>query len=284
MFSRTFGHDFQNDVILSGETDAFGLPVSDIDPSAAFSTSAAAVAIKTVVLPKTALFLQEAGDTTAICVNDLHQGQIGDCFLVAAVGELALFHASAISNAIHVNSNGTETVTLYTDLKGHVAGYGVTAFKAVSITIDNTFLSTGINNGATQDMVNGQKEIWPQVLEKAIATLDGGYGAISNGGNPMIVMQELTGHTATFMSPAQVTVQKLQAAIAAGDLITMDTGSGALPYNLVNSHAYMFEKLVITAGVASVQLGNPWGFNQPAMVPVSQLSRAFVEVDFGHFA
>jgi hypothetical protein len=184
---------------------------------------------------------------------------------------------------IKVNANGTETVTLYTDKNGHVAGYGATAFKAVTITIDNTFSSAGVNNGATQDVLAGKKEIWPQVLEKAIATLDGGYSAIANGGNPMIVMQELTGKSAISLSPSQLTLQKLQAFIAEGDLIAMDTGGGSLGFNLVNHHAYMFEAVTIVKGAAMIQVGNPWGFNQAALIPLSQLSKAFVEVDVGHF-
>ena len=58
-------------------------------------------------------------------------------------------------------------------------------------------LNYSVNNGASQDVLNGRKEIWPQVLEKAVATLDGGYGAIANGGNPMIALQELTGRAAS---------------------------------------------------------------------------------------
>jgi hypothetical protein len=252
------------------------------DGEPGFSAIAAAAAIKAVPLVNV-LYIQETGDTAAISVNDLHQGQLGDCFLIASIGELALTHPDAITKMIKVNANGTETVTLYTDKNGHVANYGTTVFKATTITIDNTFSSAGVNNGATQDVLNGQKEIWPQVLEKAIATLDGGYNTIANGGNPMIVMQELTGHAASFMSAAALTIQKLQAFIAEGDLIAMDTGGGGLPFNLVNSHAYMFEKLTITNGAAMVQVGNPWGTNQAAAIPFSQLSKAFVEVDIGHF-
>jgi hypothetical protein len=229
------------------------------------------------------LYLQEAGDTCAINVNDLHQGQLGDCFLISAIGELALTHPDAISRMIKVNANGTETVTLYVGTNGRVAGYGATAFKATTVTIDNSFNSAGVNNRSTQNVMGGQKEIWPQVLEKAIAMLDGGYGAVANGGNPMIVMQQITGHAATFMSPAQLTLQKLQAFIAEGDLIAMDTGGGRLGFNLVNNHAYMFEKVTVTSGVAMVQVGNPWGFNQASMIPFTQLSKAFIEIDIGHF-
>ncbi len=232
---------------------------------------------------KTALFLQESGDTAAISVNDLHQGQLGDCFLIASIGELALTHPDAINRLIKVNANGTETVTLFVGANGRVAGYGATAFKATTVTVDNTFSSAGVNNQSTQNVVNGQKEIWPQVLEKAIAMLDGGYGAVANGGNPMIVMQQITGHAASFMAPAQLTLQKLIAFVAEGDLITMDTGGGKLGFNLVNSHAYMFEKVIGTGSAAMVQVGNPWGFNQASLIPYAQLSKAFVEVDIGHF-
>ena len=56
-------------------------------------------------------------------------------------------------------------------------------------------------------------------------------------------MEELTGQPATWMSPASLTLSQLQGFMTAGDLIVMDTpGSGTLPYNLVNNHAYMFEQ------------------------------------------
>ena len=232
-----------------------------------------------------ALYLTEAGDTAAISVNDLHQGQIGDCFLVAAIGELALTHPGAINSMIHANSNGTETVSLHTDRNGALPTYRSTAFSQIAITVNNVFPTYAINNGAAQGVVGNQKEIWSQVLEKAVATLDGGYGAIAYGGNPTVAMEQLTGHSATFMSPASLTLGMLQGFMAAGDLIVMDTPSrSGLPYNLVGGHAYMFEKVVMSGGAAMVQLGNPWGFNQPALIPLSQLSKGIAEVDIGRFS
>ena len=136
------------------------------------------------------LYLQEGGDATVIAVTDINQGQIGDCFLLASIGELALWHSSAITNMIHVNADGTETVTLYVAASGQLPTYGTTSFKPSFVTIDNTFPSNAVNNGASQGVVGSQKEIWVQVLEKAVATLNGGYSAISNGGNPMIAMEE----------------------------------------------------------------------------------------------
>ena len=260
----------------------FGFRASD-GFGEAFSASAPISSHATI--SNQVLYLQETGDSVAVSVNDLHQGQIGDCFLISAIGEIALNRPSAIASMIHTNANGTETVTLNTDRNGHVAGFGVTAFKSVSVTVDNVFPTYSVNNGASQDVLNGRKEIWPQVLEKAVATLDGGYGAIANGGNPMIALQELTGRAASYMSPAQLTQQVLQGLIASSSLIVMDTGRvGNAAFNLVGSHAYMFEKLTMVGGSAMVQVGNPWGTHQASMIPLAQLSKAFVEIDVGHLA
>ena len=235
-------------------------------------TVAAVSVVRTTASLTQVLFLQEAGDPALISVNDIHQGQIGDCFLLSSIGELALWYPSAITNMIRVNADGTETVTLYVAASGALPTFGTTSFKAVSVTVDNIFPSNAVNNGASQDVLNGQKEIWVQVLEKAVATLNGGYNAIANGGYPVISMEELTGQAATWISTNSLTLQLLQSYMAAGDLIVMDTpSSGSLAYNLVNSHAYMFESLTMVSGTPMVQLGNPWGSYQPSAIPLSQL-------------
>jgi hypothetical protein len=149
--------------------------------------------------------------------------------------------------------------------------------------VTNSFSNASVNNGATQDVVGNQKEIWVQVLEKAYAQANGGYAGINQGGNPCIALQQLTGQTAQWESTSQATASSLTADTAAGDLIVMDTsGTSNLPYNLVSDHAYMFEGLVSSNGTACVKLGNPWGIDQPSLIPVTQLSKGIVEVDIGH--
>lgn len=262
---------------------------SESDPAAAYVVPAdrpvgagAAARPGAATTPAQVLYLTEPGDTAPISVTDLYQGTIGDCFLLSSIGELAATHPTAIRNMIHANSNGTETVTLYTDRNGHLPTPYTTAFKPVTITITNTFPADAADGGASQDVAGNQKEIWPQVLEKAVATLDGGYAAISNGGSPVVAMEELTGHAASWMSPSGLTSAKLQGDIASGDLITMDTlGQNSLPYNLVPNHAYMVDKLIGSGAGAMVQLRNPWGFDQPAAIPLAQLSKGIAEVDVG---
>jgi hypothetical protein len=256
-----------------------------LDGGGDFSASVA-VHVTTASTPQTmTLYLTEAGNSSAISVSDLHQGQIGDCFLISSIGELALNDPTAISNMIHVNANGTETVTLHEAANGQLASWNTTAFKTVTETVTNVFQSTGVNNGATQDVLGNQKEIWPQVLEKAVAQLDGGYNAISNGGSPLVAMEALTGHATTYTQPASMTLTALLADVKAGDLIVMDTpNSNNLPNGLVGDHAYMFEGVTGSGSSAMVHLGNPWGYDQPTAIAFSQLSKGIAEVDVGHFA
>ncbi len=270
--------DSASDGPIGTPVEWFGLPgdpvAGDIGSTPAMVGAAAAL--------RQVLYLTEVGDGSAINVDDIHQGQLGDCFLLSAIGEIALYHPAAISAMIQVGTGG-ETVSLYAGLNGHLAGFGATGFKATTQGVTNSFAATSVNSGAMQDVLNGQKEIWVQVLEKAYAQADGGYAGIQNGGNPCIALQALTGHVATWQSPASTSAAVLQQDSAAGDLIVMDTGPSAnLPFGLVGSHAYMFEGLQTVAGAACVRLGNPWGFDQPALIPVSQLSKAVVEVDVGH--
>ena len=152
----------------------------------------------------------------------------------------------------------------------------------------NNFASYSVNNGASQDVVAGVKEIWPQVLENAFAQLGGGYSSIMNGGSPVYAMEQLTGKAATWYSPvqfgstaAQITAN-FNGLIKANDMIVLDTNTSNSTYNLVGNHAYMFDGLVTQGGVTYVKALNPWGFDQPNLIPVTALSKAFVEVDVGH--
>ena len=266
---------------VAAAPDGSAPPISPSTTAAAFGTTP--VAGSTAALTNS-LYLTEAGTHSAINVADINQGQLGDCFLLSALGELALYDPAAISKMIGINANGTESVALFESPNGQTPGFGATSFSHTSQTVTNLFSPAAVNNGASQDVVGNSKEIWAQVVEKAYAQANGGYASISTGGNPCIALQQLTGHTAHWQAPASTTAASLTSDINNGDLVVMDTASTAnLPNNLVSSHAYMFEGLVNSNGVACVKLGNPWGVDQPNLIPTTQLAHSgIVEVDIGH--
>ena len=137
---------------------------------------------------------------------------------------------------------------------------------------------------AYEHAVGNLKEIWPQILEKAVANLNGGYNSIADGGFSVVAMVELTGQAATYVTPAQLTLAALVKDVAAGDLITFDTvGTGGLADNLVTGHCYMFQKINGSGASATGSLLNPWGMDQPSAIAFSSLAKVGIaEINIGH--
>jgi hypothetical protein len=278
--ARKVNHHTTDTYFDTGAVAAFAADtVGSFDAGAGVATTVGVTPPLTNVL-----YLAEGGPCNpSISVMDINQGQIGDCFLLSSIGEIALNQPSFISNMIHVNANGTETVKLYCP---------GTIFVPVSITVTNTFPTYSVNNGSTQDVLNGQKEIWVQVLEKAVATRDNNsttvanYNTIANGGSPLVALDQLTGKLASAISPYQSTATLLSTLIAdqkAGDLLVFDTNpAGALSNGLFNWHAYMFEGVTGTGANAVVHLGNPWGYYQPTPIPIANVSHDFNLIAVDH--
>ena len=151
--------------------------------STKLSTSQAAAPGSTT--PSYALYLTEPGDTNAISPDDINQAGIGDCYFDATMAELAIQDPSLITNMITNDGNGTYTVKLYNLETGAPAPQTVTV-AGIS--------AEAVNAYTTEDVVNGQKEIWLQIIEEAYGQADGGYAAIGNGGWPSYAMSQLTGN------------------------------------------------------------------------------------------
>ena len=80
------------------------ISAASIGPQRMFEAATVATPVQVGAMTQ-ALYLTEAGDTAAISMNDIHQGQIGDCYLLSSIGELALFHPSWITQMIRVNAD-----------------------------------------------------------------------------------------------------------------------------------------------------------------------------------
>ncbi len=194
--------------------------------------------------------------------DDVIQGSIGDCYMVAAFSAVAHSDPKAIENAIKDNGDGTYTVRFYEK----TSSYSTTS-RPVEITIDGDLPTSG---GSSSKYANGRdrKELWVGLLEKAYAQWKGGYEQVGNGGISGDVMQALTGksyrYTSLSYSSADTVFSQIKAGAAAGKPMAagthgQDSGVDYTGTGVYAWHAYTVLGAVEENGVKYVQLRNPWG-------------------------
>jgi len=120
-------------------------------------------------------------------MNDVNQGYLGDCYLLASLAEVARQNPSLIQSMITNNGNNT---------------YGVRFFfggSAEYVTVNNALADGGT-------VFNGASNIWASLVEKAYAQLQSSgvitgnsinygnsFSTIGNGGAPEYALEAITG-------------------------------------------------------------------------------------------
>ncbi len=121
---------------------------------------------------------------------DINQGDLGDCYLLGSLAEVANQDAALIESMITNNGNNTYGVRFYVN--------GVATY----VTVDNQLADGGA-------VFNHDANLWASLVEQAYAqaqasgvTCGGGYGdansfsSIGNGGAPEFALEEITGASA----------------------------------------------------------------------------------------
>ena len=228
-------------------------------------------------------------------VADVHQGGIGDCYLLAAAIQLIQRgHGARLTQIIVPHGDHHFSVTL------HLAGHGGTLVPRTYV-VDDYFPaasrhSSGLGNAAHP---NGQgAPVWPLVLEKAYVQMRGGYQAEDrddyHASDPQtqlaISMSALTGqpstdHTAGAggaddilgLPPPQV-VQRLAQLVASGTPATLSTGASP-PHmaNLIDHHVYSLSRV----DGDLVYVTNPWGTGNPRGMTGAEVRSAFDLITVG---
>jgi hypothetical protein len=118
--------------------------------------------------------------------NDINQGRIGDCYLLACLAEVASQHSSAITSMITDNGNGSYGVRFY------VGG------QAKYVTVSNQLANGG-------NAFNTGPALWGSLIEQGYAQLQAtgsttgnsysgnSFTAIGNGGVTAYALAEITG-------------------------------------------------------------------------------------------
>ena len=114
--------------------------------------------------------------------DDVSQGALGDCWYIASLQAVARSNPKIIEEAITDNGNGTYTVRLYHD------------GKPVYVTVTGDQVEN--ENGPEFAKSTDRKELWPNIMEKALASYEGSYGAIEKN-SPSHGLEVITGQKST---------------------------------------------------------------------------------------
>jgi hypothetical protein len=195
---------------------------------------------------------------------DVKQGQVGDCWLLSSLAEVAARDPQDITGMFTYKGTTVEngvTVGLYSVRFYNSAGV------AQYVTVD-TELPDG---GKLYDQASSGP-LWVALAEKAYAEANGmgivttsdphvdSYNAL-NGGDPAWALQAITGKSANEYS---INPTNLAAAWNAGQLIVLYTGQTTASSYIVPDHAYAV--VGYTASSSNpFEVYNPWGTNSSGM-------------------
>ena len=202
--------------------------------------------------------------------NDGKQGQLGDCYFIAALSAIADRSPDAVRNLFIDNGDGTYSVRFYAQA-GH-ADY-VTVNRRLPANSSGRLEYSGYGLSIT----SAATTIWIAMAEKAYAQWnetgnegrDGTnrYSSIEGGWMSNVNVQVL-GYNSSNYAFSTTPKATLVGAIATGRSVTLGTISGAGD-GLYGSHAYTVTGYNVSTDTFT--LYNPWGTSHPSPLSWAQL-------------
>jgi hypothetical protein len=196
--------------------------------------------------------------------TDVRQGQVGDCYFVAALAEAAQHNPALINNMFIVNGDGTYTVKFYNN--------GQSSYVTVDSYLPTNAYGQAIYAARGTYYNDAGGELWTALAEKAYVQLNAmgwsragisgsglnSYNAIS-GGYIFAALGHVTGQStvAFTVTSSAYSFQQFVSAHNSGKMIGFASKSAPPSSNVVGGHAYMV--VGYDAYTQRVQLANPWG-------------------------
>ena len=205
------------------------------------------------------LFVVGEDDDTAIHPNDVDQGAIGDCWIMATMTSVAQENPRIIEDMIRRNENGTYTVTFH-DGDDEVE---ITVTADVPVDSDGEPIFAEFPHSGV-DQNGSDYELWPAIIEKAYARYRGDYREIE-GGRAEEALEAMTGVPSESHDMDDLSLEELADIHSAGGAITMSSLDDADETDyysdglLVPGHAYYVTDINEEAGTITIR--NPWGFH-----------------------
>ncbi|KAA3674706.1 calpain, invertebrate [Paragonimus westermani] len=222
---------------------------------------------------------------------DVKQGEIGNCWFLAAVASLSMYREllqQVIPFGQTLNTNGPQSNSSFTYC-------GMFWFRFwrfgdwVDVVIDDLLPTR--NRQLVFMHSADRREFWSALLEKAYVKLIGTYDAM-RGGNTTEAMEDFTGGLTEVMDLGEKAPKKLfsimECAKARASLMatSIDAAENELegrgPMGLITGHAYSItdvRRVTSRSGpVELVRLRNPWGNEEEWVGPWSDQSREWKNI------
>jgi len=194
-------------------------------------------------------------------INDIAQGECGDCYFLAAIGAMALKMPELIRNDIfEIIPDGTLSVSFFPTLNGPATDV------IIPMTLDNGWAQADLSGDTA---ATGVYEVWTIMLEKAYGQFIG-CNNLCNGGHADQVWEHILNTDAARHDTDANTNQQLEDIVrnasAANKMMVIGTrdlsGNGKKDEwtlsngeKLVGNHAFIVKEIVGN----EIVLINPWG-------------------------
>jgi hypothetical protein len=239
-------------------------------------------------------FVKGTGDAQDVDANDVKQGALGDCYLMAGAAAVARADPGLIRKLIKDNGDGTFAVTLYIRDTAYGTPKPVTQIIDARLAVKRAGVPLYAGVG---DEAGGDQELWVSLIEKAVAQKKGSYELIS-GGNIAKGMQFhgatelLTGKMENYSAVDGMDEDDILLTIAVAledhKSVTADTRniendekltSEANARNVYWNHAYAPTAVDLDARTISLQ--NPWGSSHVSNLSVKDFARYYRSIRVG---
>lgn len=185
-------------------------------------------------------------DDKALDPTNMRQGQIGDCWLLAALGSVAKNDPQFIRDHMWENPDGTWTVKMYKD------------GEPVYIQVEPEVVEKGAKDSSGKDN-------WLSIYEKAAAEYYGGEYDDIDGGYSSDAFEAITGSKAD--SSGELNLDDIQDRLKDGPVALGTEGDPSWwplddetdDNRIVPNHAYIVDKVESRDGQKMIHVLNPWG-------------------------
>ena len=241
-------------------------------------------------------FVKGEGDEHVVAANDVKQGSLGDCYLIAGMAAVARANPDAIKKLIKDNGNGTYDVTLWYRRRRDRMPQKTTVTIDLQLVAKRANLPLYAKGGDKGE--DGKTEFWCALLEKALAQKKGNYndisgGNINKGGFHFAgSMEFLTGQVESYLKVDDLEDDDIMLYVACalddGHPVMSSTRNlkddadltkSANAKNVYWNHAYAPSAYDLDAMTISLQ--NPWGSHHVEKLSIEDYRRFYKQLRVG---